>query len=59
MPVHIVEGTDDYIPLQKGTVISGVSLNITGEPALYDIKLVKDGAFFSDDAQGEVLQARA
>jgi len=58
-PVSVVEGTDDYIELPKGTVIKAVPLNITGKPEVYDITLVKPGAFFSTDAQAEVLQARA
>jgi len=57
-PVSVVEGTDDYIPLPKGTVIKQVPLNITGKTEVYDITLVKEGAFYSVDAQGEVLQAR-
>ena len=53
-----MEGTDDYIPIPKGTVIKAVPLNITGKPEVYDITTVKDGAFYSTQAQAEVLQAR-
>ena len=57
-PVSIVEGTDDYIPIPKGTVIKAVPINITGTTESYDVVTQKEGAFFSVDAQGEVLQAR-
>ena len=56
--VNIIQGTDDYIPIPKGTEIS-VPLNIEGEAKTYKIITQKSGAWYSVEAQKEVLQARA
>lgn len=62
-PVYIVEGMDDYVPIPVGTDLvvevpfSGNAVN--NEPVgLARIKTTKPGAFFSIDAQKDVLKAR-
>ena len=58
-PVSIVEGTTSYIPLPAGYVMKAVPMNLDGNGVkLYDIKLVKSGAFYDTQAEADVMQAR-
>lgn len=59
LPVNIVEGTTDYIPLPAGYIMKDVPMNLDGTGVkTYDIKLVKSGAFYSTQAEADVMQAR-
>lgn len=56
--VNVIEGIEDYLPLSKGTVIKDVPLNLNGEVKKFDVVLQKEGAFYSIEAQDDVLNAK-
>lgn len=53
----MVEGWPDYFEVPAGSTVN-IKMNIEGEERTYQIKTPKGGAFFSIDAQADVLATK-